>query len=31
MQAHQKINHFPGMAILSRKNNLGMGLMQFRK
>ena len=31
MQPHQKINHFPGMTILSRKNNLGLGLMQFRK
>lgn len=38
MQSHQKINHFPGishrykgMAILSRKNNLGNALMQFRK
>lgn len=31
MQAHQKINHFPGMTILSRKNNLGKSLMTFRK
>ena len=31
MHSHQKINHFPGMAILSRKNNLGNALMHFRK
>jgi tubulin polyglutamylase TTLL6/13 len=30
MQQHQKINHFPGMGILSRKNNLGKSLMSFR-
>lgn len=31
MQSHQKINHFPGMYILSRKNNLGRNLMKLRK
>ena len=38
MQPHQKINHFPGlfrinagMGVLSRKNNLGKGLMAFRR
>ena len=31
MQPHQKINHFPGMYILSRKNLLGKGLMRMRK
>jgi tubulin polyglutamylase TTLL6/13 len=31
MHTHQKINHFPGMTILSRKNNLGNALMLFRK
>lgn len=31
MGTHQKINHFPGMGILSRKNNLGTNLMHFRK
>lgn len=27
MQPYQKINHFPGMEILSRKNFLGKSLM----
>jgi tubulin polyglutamylase TTLL6/13 len=31
MQPYQKINHFPGMEILSRKNFLGKSLMEFRK
>ena len=31
MAAHQKINHFPGMFCLSRKNNLGRNLMKMRK
>ena len=31
MQAHQKINHFPGMYVLSRKNNLGRNLMRLKK
>lgn len=30
MHQGQKINHFPGMEILSRKNNLGKALMAFR-
>ena len=30
MNQGQKINHFPGMEILSRKNNLGKNLMAFR-
>ena len=30
MHQGQKINHFPGMEILSRKNNLGKNLMAFR-
>jgi tubulin polyglutamylase TTLL6/13 len=30
MNQNQKINHFPGMDILSRKNNLGKNLMSFR-
>lgn len=28
--AHQKINHFPGMFSLSRKNHLGRNLMKMR-
>lgn len=31
MNAHQKINHFPGMFCLSRKNHLGRNLMKMRK
>ncbi|CAD8173941.1 unnamed protein product [Paramecium pentaurelia] len=31
MQHHQKINHFPGMFSLSRKNHLGRNLMKMRK
>ena len=30
MHQSQKINHFPGMDILSRKNNLGKSLMAFK-
>lgn len=28
---HQKINHYPGMYILARKNCLAKGLMRMRK
>ena len=31
MIAHQKINHFPGMYSLARKNHLGRNLMKMRK
>ena len=31
MQPYQKINHFPGMYSLARKNNLGRHLMRMRK
>ncbi|CAD8154125.1 unnamed protein product [Paramecium pentaurelia] len=31
MQPHQKINHFPGMFSLSRKNHLGRNLMKMKK
>jgi tubulin polyglutamylase TTLL6/13 len=31
MQPHQKINHFPGMSVISRKNNLGRNLMKLKK
>lgn len=31
MELHQKINHFPGMYNLARKNLLGRGLMRMRK
>ena len=31
MQSHQKINHFPGMFSLARKNHLGRNLMRMRK
>jgi len=31
MSQGQKINHFPGMEILSRKNNLGNSLMSFKE
>ncbi|CAK64163.1 unnamed protein product (macronuclear) [Paramecium tetraurelia] len=31
MQPHQKINHFPGMFSLSRKNHLGKNLMKMKK
>ncbi len=31
MQPHQKINHFPGMFSLARKNNLARGLSKMRK
>ena len=32
MQMHQKINHYPGMGALSRKNNLARNLtrMEYR-
>ena len=30
MNLHQKINHFPGIFTLSRKNLLGMNLMAMR-
>ena len=30
MNQYQRINHFPGMDILSRKNNLGKNLTSFR-
>jgi len=31
MEHHQKINHFPGMYALSRKNLLAKNLMKMRK
>ena len=31
MEHHQKINHFPGMYNLSRKNMLAKNLMRMRK
>ena len=31
MELYQKINHFPGMYNLARKNLLGRGLMRMRK
>lgn len=31
MEHHQKINHFPGMFNLSRKNLLAKNLMRMRK
>ncbi|CAD8177128.1 unnamed protein product [Paramecium octaurelia] len=31
MQPYQKINHFPGMYSLARKNHLGRNLMKMRK
>ena len=31
MKLHQKINHFPGMYHLARKNNLGRNLMKLKK
>lgn len=31
MHQYQRINHFPGMDILSRKNNLGKNLTSFRE
>ena len=30
MQSHQKINHFPGMYILSRKNNLAKNILKMQ-
>jgi tubulin polyglutamylase TTLL6/13 len=31
MQPYQRINHFPGMYQLARKNNLGRNLMRLKK
>jgi tubulin polyglutamylase TTLL6/13 len=31
MEHHQKINHFPGMYTLSRKNLLAKNLMKMRR
>ena len=31
MQPHQKINHFPGMNTLSRKNNLAKNIVRMQK
>lgn len=31
MKLHQKINHFPGIYILARKNLFGLGLMALRQ
>lgn len=31
MKAHQKINHFPGMYTLSRKNYLARNLIKMEK
>jgi len=31
MKPYQKVNHFPGMESISRKNNLGKNLMNMRK
>ena len=31
MRPYQKVNHFPGMYALSRKNHLGRHLMRFRR
>lgn len=31
MQTYQKINHFPGMYSLARKNHLGRNLMRMKK
>lgn len=30
MMSHQKINHFPGMNILSRKNNLAKNIFKMQ-
>jgi tubulin polyglutamylase TTLL6/13 len=30
MQSHQKINHFPGMSVLSRKNNLAKNIYKMQ-
>lgn len=30
MASHQKINHFPGMNILSRKNNLSKSILKMQ-
>ncbi len=31
MDVHQKVNHFPGMSALSRKNNLAKNLLAMRQ
>ena len=31
MKLYQKINHFPGMYQLARKNNLGINLSRMKK
>lgn len=31
IEEHQKVNHFPGMYILARKNNLGKQLTKMRR
>ncbi len=31
MKKYQKINHYPGMGCLARKNNLGRNLMRMRR
>jgi len=31
MKLHQKINHFPGIYILARKNLFGLGLMAMKE
>jgi len=31
MKPYQRINHFPGMFMLSRKNNLARNLMKMQK
>jgi len=30
LQSHQKINHFPGMNTLSRKNNLAKNMIKMQ-
>jgi len=31
LEPYQRVNHFPGMYVLSRKNNLGKALAVMRK
>jgi tubulin polyglutamylase TTLL6/13 len=31
MHLHQKVNHFPGMYVIARKDCLGRALMRMRK
>lgn len=31
MNLHQKINHFPGIYVLARKNMLGLNLMAMKE